>query len=198
MRVLLVEDDPMIGDAMHAALKDAAYAADWVRNGRTALDALVGQHYDLVLLDLGLPGKDGLEVLGAIRARADPVPLLIVTARDGLDDRLRGLDGGLRRLHGLRRRPGRVLGAREHEAVALPVALVVAPARAALLLLGFGQKPDRNDHQRCPEGATSTSKPVAWVQVEAAGTIRRGLWNRAVFRTGAKPSVLTAFTACSV
>lgn len=94
MRVLLVEDDPMIGDAMHAALKDAAYAADWVRDGRTALDALVGQHYDLVLLDLGLPGKDGLEVLGAIRARADPVPLLIVTARDGLDDRLRGLDGG--------------------------------------------------------------------------------------------------------
>ncbi|HRZ59605.1 MAG TPA: response regulator transcription factor [Rubrivivax sp.] len=79
---------------MHAALKDAAYAADWVRDGRTALDALVGQHYDLVLLDLGLPGKDGLEVLGAIRARADPVPLLIVTARDGLDDRLRGLDGG--------------------------------------------------------------------------------------------------------
>lgn len=94
MRVLLVEDDPMIGEAMHAALKDAAYAADWVRDGRTALDALVGQHYDLVLLDLGLPGKDGLEVLGAIRARADPVPLLIVTARDGLDDRLRGLDGG--------------------------------------------------------------------------------------------------------
>ncbi|HOW47951.1 MAG TPA: response regulator transcription factor [Rubrivivax sp.] len=79
---------------MHAALKDAAYAADWVRDGRTALDALVGQHYDLVLLDLGLPGKDGLEVLAAIRARADPVPLLIVTARDGLDDRLRGLDGG--------------------------------------------------------------------------------------------------------
>ena len=94
MRVLLVEDDPMIGAAMHAALQDAAYAVDWLRNGQTALATLASQHYDLVLLDLGLPGKDGLQVLQAIRARDDPVPLVIVTARDGLDDRLRGLDGG--------------------------------------------------------------------------------------------------------
>ncbi|MCC6853536.1 MAG: response regulator transcription factor [Comamonadaceae bacterium] len=94
MRVLLVEDDPMIGTAVHGALKDAAYAADWVRDGRVALDTLAIQHYDLVLLDLGLPGQDGLEVLAAIRARRDPVPLLVITARDGLDARLRGLDGG--------------------------------------------------------------------------------------------------------
>ncbi|MDE2595234.1 MAG: response regulator transcription factor, partial [Burkholderiales bacterium] len=94
MRVLLVEDDPMIGEAVHAALKDASYAADWVRNGLTALGTLKSQHYDLVLLDLGLPGKDGLDVLRSVRATDNPVPLLIITARDGLDDRLQGLDGG--------------------------------------------------------------------------------------------------------
>ena len=94
MRVLLVEDDPMIGEAVQGALKDATYATDWVKNGLTALAALGCQHYDLVLLDLGLPGKDGLEVLARIRAKDNPVPLVIITARDGLDDRLRGLDGG--------------------------------------------------------------------------------------------------------
>lgn len=94
MRVLLVEDDPMIGEATLGALKDASYAADWVKDGQTALTTLGCQHYDLVLLDLGLPGKDGLEVLASIRAKDNPIPLLIITARDGLDDRLRGLDGG--------------------------------------------------------------------------------------------------------
>ena len=94
MRVLLVEDDPMIGEAIQGALKDASYATDWVKNGQTALTTLACQHYDMVLLDLGLPGKDGLEVLATIRAKDNPVPLLIITARDGLDDRLRGLDGG--------------------------------------------------------------------------------------------------------
>lgn len=94
MRVLLVEDDPMIGDAIQAALKDESYAADWVRNGLIAMGALKSQHYDLVLLDLGLPGKDGLEVLRSVRAANNPVPVLVITARDGLDDRLQGLDGG--------------------------------------------------------------------------------------------------------
>ncbi len=94
MRVLLVEDDPMIGEAIQGALKDAAYATDWVKNGQTALTTLGCQHYDLVLLDLGLPGKDGLEVLTSLRAKDNQVPLLVITARDGLDDRLRGLDGG--------------------------------------------------------------------------------------------------------
>ena len=94
MRVLLVEDDLMIGEAVQAALKDASYAADWVKDGLTALSSFASPHYDLVLLDLGLPGKDGLEVLSRIRAQANAVPLLIITARDGLEDRLRGLDGG--------------------------------------------------------------------------------------------------------
>ncbi|MGM3411577.1 response regulator transcription factor [Ralstonia holmesii] len=94
MRVMLVEDDPMIGEAVQEALKDASYAVDWVKNGQTALTTLSYQHYDLVLLDLGLPGKDGLQVLAAIRNGGNPIPLLVITARDGLDDRLRGLDGG--------------------------------------------------------------------------------------------------------
>ena len=94
MRVLLVEDDPMIGEAIQGALKDASYAADWVKDGQAALTTLGCQHYDLVLLELGLPGKDGLDVLASIRAKDNSVPLLIITARDDLDARLRGLDGG--------------------------------------------------------------------------------------------------------
>ena len=94
MRVLGVEDDAMIGKVIQDALKDASYAADWVKSGHSALSTLDCQHYDLVLLDLGLPGKDGLEVLTSIRAKDNPVPLLIITARDGLEDRLRGLDSG--------------------------------------------------------------------------------------------------------
>jgi len=94
VRVLLIEDDTMIGEAIQGVLKDASYAADWIMNGQIALATLACQHYDMVLLDLGLPGKDGLEVLMNIRAKDYPVPLLIITARDGLDDRLRGLDGG--------------------------------------------------------------------------------------------------------
>jgi two-component system OmpR family response regulator len=94
VRVLLVEDDLMIGAAIQAALQDASYAADWVKNGQAALNTLDIQYYDVVLLDLGLPGKDGLAVLNVIRTKANPVPVLIITARDGLDDRLRGLDGG--------------------------------------------------------------------------------------------------------
>ena len=94
MRILLVEDDTMIGEAIQAALKDASYAVDWVKNGQIVLTTLRCQHYDLVLLDLGLPGKDGMQVLTSIRAKDNPVPLLIITARDGLEDRLRGLDSG--------------------------------------------------------------------------------------------------------
>ncbi|MEM5402684.1 response regulator transcription factor [Paraburkholderia unamae] len=94
MRILLVEDDPMIGEAVQAALKDASYAADRVTDGALALAAFAAQRYDLILLDLGLPGRDGLDVLAGIRAKGSAVPVIIITARDGLDDRLRGLDGG--------------------------------------------------------------------------------------------------------
>jgi two-component system OmpR family response regulator len=94
MRVLLVEDDAMIGEAIQAALKDASYAVDWIKDGQIAITTITGQHYDIALLDLGLPGKDGLDVLRSIRAKDIPIPLLIITARDGLDHRLQGLDGG--------------------------------------------------------------------------------------------------------
>ena len=94
MRVLLVEDDRMIGEAVQQALKEATYAVDWVRDGQMALTTLDTQDYGLVLLDLGLPKKDGLDVLRAIRSKDNPVPLLIITARDTVEDRIRGLDGG--------------------------------------------------------------------------------------------------------
>ena len=94
MRVLLVEDDPMIAAAIEQALKDAAYAVDRVADGQSAIGAFAGQTYDIVLLDLGLPKKDGVEVLRAVRARGDPVPVLVITARDALEHRISGLDAG--------------------------------------------------------------------------------------------------------
>lgn len=94
MRVLLVEDDMMIGEAIQGSLKDASFAADWVQNGQLALTTLAAQHYDIVLLDLGLPRRDGMEVLRVIREKNNAVPVLIITARDGLDERIRGLDSG--------------------------------------------------------------------------------------------------------
>lgn len=94
MRVLLAEDDRMIGEAVAQALKDAGYAVDWVRDGQAVLDTIVSQSYDIVLLDLGLPKKDGLAVLRSIRVSDNPVAVLVITARDGVDDRIQGLDGG--------------------------------------------------------------------------------------------------------
>ncbi len=94
MRILLVEDDQMIAEAISLGLKNARYAVDWVNNGRTAETALNSQQYDLVLLDLGLPGRDGLTVLRHLRQNKNNTPVLIVTARDDLESRLSGLDGG--------------------------------------------------------------------------------------------------------
>jgi two-component system OmpR family response regulator len=84
----------MIGEAVQGALKDASYAADWVQDGQMALTALAAQRYDFILLDLGLPGQDGLTVLSTLRAQGNAVPVLILTARDDVADRIRGLDGG--------------------------------------------------------------------------------------------------------
>ncbi|OOF47804.1 response regulator [Rodentibacter trehalosifermentans] len=94
MRILLVEDDQMIAKVVSEGLKNARYAVDWVNNGNTAEQALAAQSYDLVLLDLGLPGQDGLQVLRHLRQNKNHMPVLIVTARDDLDSRLAGLDGG--------------------------------------------------------------------------------------------------------
>jgi two-component system response regulator QseB len=95
MRLLLVEDDTMIGEVVLDLLRAEHYAVDWVKDGEMADTALLqSQHYDLVLLDLGLPRKDGLDVLRAMRARKDRTPVLIATARDSVAQRIAGLDAG--------------------------------------------------------------------------------------------------------
>ena len=94
MRLLLVEDDAMIGEAVWQVLRAEHYAVDWVRDGNMADEALRSEQYDLVLLDLGLPKKGGLEVLRTLRARRNSVPVLIATARDAVGDRIAGLDAG--------------------------------------------------------------------------------------------------------
>jgi two-component system OmpR family response regulator len=120
MRILLVEDDRMIGDAVTQALKDAAYAVDWVMDSQTAIEAAEAELYDVVLLDLGLPGPDGLHVLRRFRGVRRQLPVIIITARDGIDDRIEGLDLGaddylvkpfevrelLARIRAILRRPG--------------------------------------------------------------------------------------------
>jgi len=94
MRILLIEDDRMIGTAVAQALKDAAYAVDWVTDGKTALHVAESEAYELALLDLGLPKVDGREVLRRLRTPGRRVPVIIITARDGVEDRIDGLDLG--------------------------------------------------------------------------------------------------------
>jgi len=94
MRILLVEDDRMIGQAVLDALRAEHHAADWVRDGELADTVLRTEHFDAVVLDLGLPGRGGLQVLQALRARGEAVPVLVATARDAVADRIAGLDAG--------------------------------------------------------------------------------------------------------
>ena len=94
MRILLVEDDPMIAEAVKAALSDEAHAVHLVTNGRNALAQLAANTFQLVLLDLGLPVMDGMTVLRTMRATRNDTPVIILTARDALEDRLDGLDAG--------------------------------------------------------------------------------------------------------
>ena len=94
MRLLLVEDDTLLGDGIRAGLMLAAYAVDWVQDGGQALLALADHSYDACVLDLGLPGKDGLAVLREMRGRGDQTPVLLLTARDTPEDKIAGLDHG--------------------------------------------------------------------------------------------------------
>ena len=94
MRLLLIEDDTMIGRAVRQGLGDAGFTVDWVMDGRAAERALGNGVYDLALLDLGLPGRDGMAVLKGLRTRGDAIPVLIVTARDAVADRIAGLNAG--------------------------------------------------------------------------------------------------------
>lgn len=94
MRILLVEDDPILGDGIKTGLKQDNYNVDWLTDGGQASHALKTDHYDLLLLDLNLPVKNGLDVLKEMRNRDNATPVLILTARDAIDDRVKGLDMG--------------------------------------------------------------------------------------------------------
>ena len=94
MRLLLVEDDHMIGETVADVLRAENFAVDWIQDGVSAQAALRAQAYDLVLLDLALPGRDGLDVLRALRAAKSRIPVLIATARDSIEQRIAGLDAG--------------------------------------------------------------------------------------------------------
>jgi two-component system OmpR family response regulator len=125
VRILLVEDDQGIGEALVTALKDEAYAVDWLRDGTAAAD-MVLHEYQAVLLDLNLPARDGLDVLRELRSKGNRVPVIIITAREAVQDRIRGLDLGaddymtkpfeadelLARLRAVTRRKGGQAGAR--------------------------------------------------------------------------------------
>lgn len=125
MRVLLVEDDKMIGAAISEALKDAAYAIDWVKDGDLAGEAIHSETYDIALLDLGLPDVDGLEVLKRIRSQKKRLPVIILTARDALGDRIDGLD----------------LGADDYLVKPFEIGELLARMRAVLRREGSGSQP---------------------------------------------------------
>jgi two-component system response regulator QseB len=91
---LLAEDDPLLGDGLKVALQAEGYTVDWFTDGRQSLHAVLDEAFDLIVLDLGLPSIDGLEVLRMLRKEKKDVPVLILTARDTLDDRVKGLDLG--------------------------------------------------------------------------------------------------------
>lgn len=94
MRILLAEDDPILGDGLRAGLRQLGFQVDWVRDGIAAERELASGDYAAAVLDLGLPLKDGLDVLQALRARKITTPVLVLTARDAVPDRIRGLDLG--------------------------------------------------------------------------------------------------------
>ena len=94
MRVLVIEDDALLGDAIQAGLKQAGYAVDWMKDGVSADHALSTEAYAAAVLDLGLPRMSGLEVLRRLRSRNVPLPVLILTAMDTVEDRIKGLDAG--------------------------------------------------------------------------------------------------------
>ncbi len=141
MRLLLVEDDSLLGDGIRAGLTQDGYSVDWLSDGEAADAALRSEHFDLMVLDLGLPKRSGLEVLKALRGRGDTLPVLILTARDTVTDRVTGLDAGaddylikpfaldelsarLRAL--LRRHGGRAVNTIDHGALSLdPAAHIV-------------------------------------------------------------------------
>jgi two-component system, OmpR family, response regulator len=167
MRVLLIEDDQMIGEGLARVLKAEGMTVDWVRDGREAKAALQDGAHSIVLLDLGLPGADGLQLLKAARREGLNAPVLVITARDGVDDRVSGLDLGaddyivkpfetrelLARIRAaLRRRQGRavsrlIAGATELDpethALSHAGVIEVLPAREYALMHALMERPGR-------------------------------------------------------
>jgi two-component system, OmpR family, response regulator len=159
MRVLLIEDDKMIGAAVQQALRDAAYAVDWVTDGETAIQAVENEDYEVALLDLGLPAADGREVLRHFRKRRRRLPVIIVTARDRVDDRIDGLD----------------LGADDYLVKPFEIRELLARMRAVLRREGSGSPPllsngkldlDPATREACFSGETSllTAREFALLQ----------------------------------
>ena len=168
MRVLLIEDDIMIGAAVEQGLKDAGYAVDWVRDGEAAINAVQGEAYEIVLLDLGLPKADGREVLRYLRGLGRRLPVIIVTARDSVDDRIDGLD----------------LGADDYLVKPFEIRELLARMRAVLRREGSGSAPllsngklslDPATHQACflDKSAPLSAREFALLQALLArpGTI---------------------------
>jgi len=94
MRILLVEDDALLGDALAVGLRQAGFGVDWLRDGAAADAALAAEEFAAIVLDIGLPRLSGFALLERLRARGDATPVLLLTAREALDDRVRGLDSG--------------------------------------------------------------------------------------------------------
>ncbi len=94
MRLLLVEDDPLLGDGLQAGLRQSGYTVDWLKDAASTEAALSSENYEIMVLDLGLPDRSGLSVLKNLRQRGDELPVLILTARDSVEDRVLGLDSG--------------------------------------------------------------------------------------------------------
>lgn len=94
MRILLVEDDELLGDGVRHGLIQYGYTVDWAKNGQTAQQAILSESFDIVILDIGLPGRSGLEVLKTIRSKNDKTPVILLTARVTVEDRIKGLDAG--------------------------------------------------------------------------------------------------------
>jgi two-component system OmpR family response regulator len=141
MRVLVVEDDQMVGAAVVQALKDAAYAVDWVTDGATAIEAAAIESYDVALLDLGLPLADGREVLRQFRAKRERLPVIIMTARDGVEDRIDGLD----------------LGADDYLVKPFEIRELLARMRAVLRRQGSGASPILSNGETTLDPATHTA-----------------------------------------
>ncbi len=94
MRILLVEDDQLLGDGLRSGLTQYGYTVDWVKDGQAALHALLTETFDMVVLDLGIPKRSGLDVLKTVRGKNINTPVVILTARETIEDRVKGLDAG--------------------------------------------------------------------------------------------------------